>query len=219
MQDISPVDVFDIDVSPQPDQRVDSPPAASEGGEEERRALLLIHGVDIGALGDQKLHDLGVVEHGGAMQRRHLHKKVLKLKSSHLTPPDLLDVARGQAGQLLLGLHLEHQLDDVRSPLGARQVHGGGQVVLLRGDLRPRTQAQLHGLDVAPVDRRVERHVALRVVERDHFFAGASAGLPPLEEDLQGLGGGVFRRLVDGVVAVVAGAAGTSVENGYLQKQ
>jgi hypothetical protein len=84
MQDISPVDVFDIDVSPQSDQRVDGPPAASEGGEEERRALLLIHGVDIGALGDQKLHDLGMVEHGGAMQRRHLHKKVLKLKSSHL---------------------------------------------------------------------------------------------------------------------------------------
>jgi hypothetical protein len=75
MQDISPVDVFDIDVSPQSDQRVDSPPAASEGGEEERRALLLIHGIDIGALCDQKLHDLGVVKHGGAMQRRHLHKK------------------------------------------------------------------------------------------------------------------------------------------------
>lgn len=67
--------------------------------------------------------------------------------------------------------------------LGTSQVHWRREIVLLRRYLGPGLEAQLHSLDVATMDSRMERHIALRVVEGYHLLAGAAALLAPLENE------------------------------------
>lgn len=45
---------------------------------------------------------------------------------------------------------------------------GRGQVVLLGGYLSAGAQAQVHGAYITAVDGRVQWHIALAVVKRDH---------------------------------------------------
>lgn len=53
--------------------------------------------------------------------------------------------------------------------------------MLLRGYLGAGLEAQLHRLDVATVDGRVERHIALGIVEGYHLLASAAALFAPLQ--------------------------------------
>lgn len=97
-------------------------------------------------------------------------------------------------------LNTQHRM----SYLSCSQVYRRGKIVLLGGDFRTRLQAELDRLDVAPVHRRVERNVSLRVIERNHFLPSASLRFTPLEENFHRFRTGIFRRLVNGIIAIVA---------------
>lgn len=251
VQHVPVIAVLHADIGAQPDDYVHRLPASPRGCQQQRRPALAIERIDVGALLHQIRHDLRMVEHGGAVQRCHL-----------------LCVHARQTGALFSRLHCEHQLDNVHSSLrrnqkknndaltrlvdnsqsnqmlsthlSTSQMDGRRQVVLLRGDLGAGIDAQLDGLDVAAVHGRVQRHVAFRIVERNHFLTCAAARLAPLnepspnvvrnanssfselnhsqrafihlEEHLHGPRAGVLGRLVNRIVAVVARTPRTGAE-------
>lgn len=59
-------------------------------------------------------------------------------------------------------------------------------------------------LDISAVYSRVQRDVALRVKEGDHFLPWASPRLTPLQKNLHGFWRGIFRCFMNRVVAIVA---------------
>lgn len=82
-------------------RRVTCLPATPRSCQKQWRAVLLVQGVNVRALGHQIGHNVRMIEHGGAVQRRHL-----------------LHVRAAQADALLHGLHLKHQLHYVNGALG-----------------------------------------------------------------------------------------------------
>lgn len=67
--------------------------------------------------------------------------------------------------------------------------------------------------------RRVKRHVAFGVEKRYHLVPRVASTLGPLQEHFHGSGRCVFRRLVDRVVAIVAGLSVVGAQVSHLQSQ